>query len=404
MKTNRRMAITAIAIVAMSGCVPTGSTPTTTTAKPTPKPIGAVRPILFCASDGCSGSVSTVQSRAGIARAWYQRELGTTFSLLKAQRVTSPHSSAYFRYGNSHSEAEVAEITRRILAEPGIKEWTGSTTNPRKLLIIVGFDSITRCGATIPGRNAIVSQQRSDPNCANRQATIYAHELGHGFGLSPTADYHRTDGSLMHTPYACNANKTLDACHLNSGDKAALREDDGTWFATSDTEQRRMLELGADYVTYSAMALADDQVTAPLYQYFNGTATDHFYTIARDDAALAAYGWTYEGCQGQVFVNQEAGTTPLLRYWNAGITDHFYTVDGGDYSYFGYQQEPYSTGFVYHYNSPSEGTVPLYRYWNATGGDHYYGTTRNDAGFAIFGYSFDKIEAYVLPTPDGGCP
>ncbi len=68
-------------------------------------------------------------------------------------------------------------------------------------------------------------------------------------------------------------------------------------------------------------------------------------------------------------------------------------MDGGDYSYFGYQQEPYSTGFVYHYNSPSEGTVPLYRYWNATGGDHYYGTTRNDAGFAIFGYSFDKIEA-----------
>ena len=44
-----------------------------------------------------------------------------------------------------------------------------------------------------------------------------------------------------------------------------------------------------------------------------------------------------------------------------------------------------------------EGTVPLYRYWNPVAADHFYTVTRNDAGYAYFGYSFETITGYVFP-------
>ena len=43
----------------------------------------------------------------------------------------------------------------------------------------------------------------------------------------------------------------------------------------------------------------------------------------------------------------------------------------------------------------STGAVPLHQYWNKAIGDHHYTTTRNDAGLAAFGYSYDGVIAHV---------
>lgn len=173
----------------------------------------------------------------------------------------------------------------------------------------------------------------------------------------------------------------------------------------NDGIRLRVRQNGTGTTTSASWTVEEAPTPTPLYRYVNYTAGDHFYTIVRADAGLASLGWSYEGCEGQVYQNQVSGTTPLVAYWNVTTGDHFYTVEPSNgYAYYGYQQEPYSSGFVYHYNSPASGTVPLYRYFSSTASDHFYTVTRNDAGYASFGYSFERIEAYVLPPPAGGCP
>ncbi|XXR64136.1 hypothetical protein WMF16_31200 [Sorangium sp. So ce388] len=85
---------------------------------------------------------------------------------------------------------------------------------------------------------------------------------------------------------------------------------------------------------------------------------------------------------------------PLWRYWNPTNKDHYYTVDRNDagLSYFGYSFEVIE-GFVHAQQVP--GTVPLYRWWNPTIGDHFYTTGTGDASW--FGYTFERVEAYVYP-------
>jgi hypothetical protein len=136
----------------------------------------------------------------------------------------------------------------------------------------------------------------------------------------------------------------------------------------------------------------------PLHQYWNPTVGDHHYTITRNDAGLAAFGYTYEGAIAKVRGAKEGGTVPLCRYWSPGATDHLITTDctKAPLAFFGYDAERAPEMWVNPTQVP--GTVPLYRYWNASIGDHYMTTVRNDAGLAGFGYAFERIEAYVLPN------
>jgi len=144
--------------------------------------------------------------------------------------------------------------------------------------------------------------------------------------------------------------------------------------------------------------------TTPLYSYYSANNIDHFYTITRNDATLAYYGYAYEGCEGLVYPTNPSGTVPLYRYYNSAKTDHFYTVDRNDagLATYGYQFENIE-GYVYSYNNPVAGNVPLYRYFNSNIIGHFYTTARNDAGLAYYGYSLERIEAYVQPPPAGNC-
>lgn len=136
--------------------------------------------------------------------------------------------------------------------------------------------------------------------------------------------------------------------------------------------------------------------STPLWRYFNGTNTDHFYTYDRNDAGYAYFGYGYEGSEGRVFAGAVPGTVPLYRYWNPGIGDHFYTTNWGEIGSgaYGYTFERVE-GYVF--PRSYDGTTPLYRYWNPYGGDHFYTITRNDAGYAYFGYGYEGVVGYVYP-------
>lgn len=134
----------------------------------------------------------------------------------------------------------------------------------------------------------------------------------------------------------------------------------------------------------------------PLYRYWNGSATDHFYTIDFSALGSGASGWNFEWVQCYVHSTQVAGTVPLYRYWNPSAADHFYTID---FSALGNGAAGWSLEKIecYVYSTQVAGTVPLYRYWNPQSQDHFYTTNFSELGNGAAGYSLEKIECYVMP-------
>jgi hypothetical protein len=138
----------------------------------------------------------------------------------------------------------------------------------------------------------------------------------------------------------------------------------------------------------------------PMYEYWNPTIGDHFYTI--DINEIGQYptnGYTFEGVAFRVFDTQEPGTTPLFRYYNFQVGDHFYTADWNELGYgnFGWYFEKVE-GYVYPPDSYSG--IPLFEYWNQNANvlDHYYTTDWNELGFGAYGWNFSDIPCRVEPA------
>eukprot|EP00298_Acanthocystis_sp_HF-20_P017674 c21803_g1_i3.p1 GENE.c21803_g1_i3~~c21803_g1_i3.p1 ORF type:complete len:1064 (-),score=458.95 c21803_g1_i3:71-3262(-) len=73
--------------------------------------------------------------------------------------------------------------------------------------------------------------------------------------------------------------------------------------------------------------------TVPLYRYYNPRHVDHFYTTNPNEIATTTpgakgrYGYICEGNVGFVFTQGNDLTVPLYRYWNPSRVDHFYTTN-----------------------------------------------------------------------------
>jgi hypothetical protein len=126
--------------------------------------------------------------------------------------------------------------------------------------------------------------------------------------------------------------------------------------------------------------------------------------------ALTLANASYAGLFGGSYYASSGYSTPLYRYWNSIGTDHFYTVSRNDpgYAYYGYHIENCAAN-VYTPKSATLTMGPLYRYFN--GGsitDHFYTVDRNDAAYGAYGWGYEGIEAMVyLPQygqPAGSVP
>lgn len=131
----------------------------------------------------------------------------------------------------------------------------------------------------------------------------------------------------------------------------------------------------------------------PLHSYWNGPASDHFYTTNWADLGGGAHGWGYDRIACYIHTDQVAGSVPLYRYWNADIADHFYTtrwaeLGGGAH---GWRYEGVA-GFVM--PLPAPGTVPLHRYWGNT--DHFYTTNWAELGGGAHGWRYEGVQCHVF--------
>ncbi len=168
-----------------------------------------VRFVFFCgvdtSTDTCSGSVTSVNSTASTVRSFYGRALGVneTFTLLPTVFVRGTHSTAYYNDGSSDASNNTI---MNIYNDPNMQPYLNSTT---KVMVILGFTSMANCGigGNVNGEGIGVFDplqvKSSGWHCSSMGAAGIAHELGHTFLASSSAD-HTGDQRLMDTARACN--------------------------------------------------------------------------------------------------------------------------------------------------------------------------------------------------------
>ncbi len=191
--------------------------------------------VLLCPPTGysCSGSTTTLSSYASTIRSWYQGKLGGghTFVLRSVVLRRTPYAPSYYYVGNTGS---YQTTTDRLAAAIGTQN---DSSNPIKTVVMMGFHVFNHCGVSAEGGAMAVG----DPvyGCSSNEATVLAHELGHSFNLAHNGNYpgdplHRSDGSLMNAPYACNGS-SLSYCALNSTDRSYLLTYQLGWFPVQST-------------------------------------------------------------------------------------------------------------------------------------------------------------------------
>ena len=75
--------------------------------------------------------------------------------------------------------------------------------------------------------------------------------------------------------------------------------------------------------------------TVPLYRYWKLAVSDHFYTTSQEigttnPGVAGQHGYVSEGITGYCFPDAVAGTVPLYRYWKGSVSDHFYTTNAAE--------------------------------------------------------------------------
>ena len=181
---------------------------------------------------------------------------------------------------------------------------------------------------------------------------------------------------------------TMCSKYLN----ATLKKPDGWNILSSPYSSSCGTAPGNSWAIMSAAPLPPK---IPLYLYASESG-DRIYTVTRNDAGHTYYGFSYVGVMGYVLQSPTTGSVPFSRYYSAYGTDHFYTTERNDAGYAAYTFNYEGTeGHVF--NVPAPGTVPLYQYYNAFIKNRYYALNYFTNG--AYGYSYEKIAAYVYPAP-----
>ena len=141
--------------------------------------------------------------------------------------------------------------------------------------------------------------------------------------------------------------------------------------------------------------------------------SDHFYTQNPSEIGtvipgqVGKYGYKSEGIACNLFTSRVLGSVPLYRYWKGSVSDHFYTTNAGEIGTttpgqtgkYGYVSEGVSG---YCFPHPFFETVPLYRYWRASVSDHFYTTNPDEIGTTTpgqvgkYGYKSEGVACHVF--------
>jgi hypothetical protein len=84
-------------------------------------------------------------------------------------------------------------------------------------------------------------------------------------------------------------------------------------------------------------------------------------------------------------------------YWNPTVGDHFYTTNWNELGNGAYGWT-FERVAAYIYPTQASGTTPLHQYWNASVGDHFYTINLEELGTSgAYGWTYARVDGYVIP-------
>jgi len=152
---------------------------------------------------------------------------------------------------------------------------------------------------------------------------------------------------------------------------------------------------------------------AHVYRYWHGAKSDHFYTTNANEIGTIQngqtgnHGYVCEGEAFSVFTHHHHGLVPVYRYWLGANSDHFYTANAheigsttpGQTGNHGYVCEGI-LGYVSPHAFP--GSVAIHRYWHDQKHDHFYtcndqeiGATHAVGAVGHHGYKYEGVLGYA---------
>ena len=213
----------------------------------------SVRFIYFCASDKCNSNYSTssVDNYGNQVKSWYGGKLGRTFTKISTIKITGSHPASYYTGGYDYTtDTRATDQTILRIRQELINRNLGSAYT--KNMVMIGFRSMHNCG--VGSVNDIIAVSDPQKGCSSIQPTVMGQELAHTWGVaagSGTSGYHRTDGSVMNAPLACNGN-TLSNCALNSADRSFLLNNRIVWFPNVVSSSTPTTTTSSPYVESSS--------------------------------------------------------------------------------------------------------------------------------------------------------
>lgn len=181
-----------------------------------------VRFVYFCASNSCSTArtSSTVNTYGSQVQSWYTGKVGKSFPRATTYKIVGQHTASYYyTHGTNGYPSGTGYSTERtyynVYNELVARGWINSYS---KVVVVLGFRSMANCG--VGGGNFALSDPQK--GCASIQQSVLAHELGHTFLKSSSADHTtNSDYNFMHAPLACNG-KTLSYCTMYSSQRTTI--------------------------------------------------------------------------------------------------------------------------------------------------------------------------------------
>lgn len=153
-----------------------------------------------------------------------------------------------------------------------------------------------------------------------------------------------------------------------------------------------------NHCTQAQVSPAAASGLSPLSGYYNPGSHDHYYTLGRNDVALAALGFCYDtgvdgnAMNGYAYSTSMPGTVALREYLNWGAGRHFYTTAPPSVEPAASLGYKYSriVAYVSNVTTPQNGLRTIFRAYDHVHQDHFYMTS----GATLFYILHDKDITY----------
>jgi hypothetical protein len=240
-----------------------------------------------------------------------------------------------------------------------------------------------------PGSNVFINIGVISGLPSDQIQSVIIHELGHAIGLRHTNWIANGEPGGGTTAQGAHFAATNIIGTPTGGDPASIMN--GATCGAAATVLSNYDKIAVQYIYPQSAPVAG---TVPVFRYYSGSGTDHFYTTDYNELAQGSNnGYIFEGIGFFAFPNQVSGSVPVYRYFSGSAGDHFYTPNPTTPG--GYVLERVA---FYAYTSGINASVPVYRYYH--GGtpaeiDHFYTKNQNEFYTGFGGFSLEDIHFYA---------